>query len=113
MLAVTAGSSAEACSPRGQEGDTRLILWPVHYSLHYLGFTVLEPALMTGVRGGYSGDDAVKQDHYLAGQLQSYGEQLANLDGVAAIPFNAPEDWDANKRLKPGAPVYSPFIHHG
>ena len=30
LLSVTAGSSREACSPDGQEGDTRLILWPVH-----------------------------------------------------------------------------------
>jgi NAD(P)H dehydrogenase (quinone) len=113
MLAVTAGSSAGACSPRGQEGDTRLILWPAHYSLHYLGFTVLEPALMTGVRGGYSGDDAVNQDLYLTRLIDSYTERLANLETSPIIPFNRPEDWGADRRLKPGAPVYSPFIHHG
>lgn len=69
MLAVTAGSSAEACSPRGTEGDTRLVLWPVYYSLHYLGFDVLEPLLMTSIRGGFSGQAALEQDR-LQGRMR-------------------------------------------
>lgn len=59
LLSVTAGSSSDACAHDGQEGDARLHLWPINYALHYLGFTVLVPALMFGVRGSFAGEDAV------------------------------------------------------
>jgi NAD(P)H dehydrogenase (quinone) len=112
MLSVTAGSSAEACVHDGQEGDTRLILWPIHYALRYVGFAVLEPTLITGVRGGYSGEAAAVQDRYLDVQLQSYRLRFANLDNIPVVPFNAENDWDERRKLKPNAPIYSPFIRH-
>jgi len=112
ILSVTAGSSAEACSPDGQEGDTRLILWPIHYALHYVGFTVLEPSLITGVRGGYVGDEAAAQDRYLGAQLQAHRLRLGNLNDMPVIPFNRPDDWDERHKLKLNAPVHSPFIRH-
>jgi NAD(P)H dehydrogenase (quinone) len=112
MLSVTAGSTAEACAPDGQEGDTSLILWPIHYALHYLGFTVLEPKLITGVRGGYFGADAADQDRHLDAQLQAHRNWPSELDGRPVIPFNSADDWDESRKLKPDAPVYSPFIRH-
>jgi NAD(P)H dehydrogenase (quinone) len=45
-------------------------------------------------------------------QLHSYRAQLANLDAIPAIQFNAAEDWDEHGKLKPQAPVHSPFIRH-
>ena len=112
MLSVTAGSPAEACMHDGQEGDTRLILWPIHYALHYVGFTVLEPSLITGVRGAYSGDDAAAQDRHLDAQLQAHRLRLDNLTDIPVIPFNSGNDWDERRKLKPNAPVHSPFIRH-
>jgi NAD(P)H dehydrogenase (quinone) len=112
MLSVTAGSSAAACAHDGQEGDTRLILWPTHYSLHYLGFTVLEPTIITGVRGGLAGDDAIAQSRYLEEQLLAQRARFANVDAIPVIPFNMAEDWDDRRKLKPHAPVHSPFIRH-
>lgn len=112
MLSVTAGSSAAACSHDGQEGDTRLILWPIHYTLHYLGFTVLEPALIFGVRGGLTGEADIAQRRCLEGELRAHCARLANLDTGTAISFNTAEDWDEQRKLKPGAPVHSPFIRH-
>lgn len=112
MLSVTAGSSREACSPQGQEGDTRLILWPINYSLHYVGFTVLEPAIITDVRGGRAAADAESQRMQLAQRLQDHRAMFEQIDRRASIPFNCPDDWDEQGRLKPGAPVHSPFIRH-
>jgi NAD(P)H dehydrogenase (quinone) len=112
MLSLTAGSSAAACAHDGQEGDTRLILWPNHYALHYLGFTVLEPAIITGVRGGYKGDEAVAQARYLEEQLRAHRERFANVDAIPVIPFNTSADWDEHRKLKPHAAVHSPFIRH-
>jgi NAD(P)H dehydrogenase (quinone) len=112
LLSVTAGSSAADCSPDGKEGDTRLILWPIHYSLHYVGFTVLEPAIVTGVRGGLDGEQALAQAHYLERELGEHRARLANIDARAALRFNAAQDWDEHGKLRPGAPVHSPFIRH-
>jgi NAD(P)H dehydrogenase (quinone) len=112
MLSVTAGASAEACAHDGQEGDTRLLLWPIHYSLHYLGFTVLEPTLVMGVRSDYDGARAAIQDRHLKAQLEAHRARLSDLDAIAEIPFNAADDWDDSRKLKPGAAVHSPFIRH-
>jgi NAD(P)H dehydrogenase (quinone) len=112
LLSVTAGASADACAHDGQEGDARLHLWPINYALHYLGFTVLEPALIFGVRGSLAGEDAVARKRYLEEELHRHRARLADVDTVPAIPFNAGEDWDNRRRLKPHAPVHSPFIRH-
>jgi NAD(P)H dehydrogenase (quinone) len=112
MLSVTAGASADACAHDGQEGDTRLILWPINYALRYLGFTVLEPALIPGVRGGFTGQDAVAQRRYLDECLGRHRALFADIDAVPAIPFNVAEDWDDRRKLRPQAPVHSPFIRH-
>lgn len=112
MLSVTAGSPTEACAPDGREGDTRLLLWPIHYALHYLGFRVLDPLILTSVR--QVRDEAEREAHerLLEGQLASHAERLTHLDDVQSICFNAEDDWDEHRKLKPGAPVYSPFIRH-
>ncbi len=112
MLSVTTGSPAEACMHDGQEGDTRLLLWPFHYALHYVGFTVLEPKLVTGVRGAHAdGTDAARQAR-LDDLLLAHADRFSDIDRVRAIAFNGPDDWDERRKLKPGAPVYSPFIRH-
>jgi NAD(P)H dehydrogenase (quinone) len=112
ILSVTAGSSMEACAHDGQEGDTRLILWPINYSLHYLGFTVLESMIITGVRSAAVGEDSGARKHRLEEQLRRHAMQFANPDAIPAIPFNAAEDWDERRKLKACAPVHSPFIRH-
>jgi NAD(P)H dehydrogenase (quinone) len=110
-LSVTAGSSAEACAHDGREGDTPLILWPINYALHYVGFTVLEPAVVAGVRG-YRGAEAIAQHRSLEEQLQSPRAWISTLDTVPIVPFNGADDWDERRKLKNDAPVYSPFIRH-
>ena len=52
LLSVTTGASARACAVDGREGDTRLLLWPLMYSLRYVGFDVMEPHVVHGVRSG-------------------------------------------------------------
>lgn len=112
MLSVTAGASAEACAHDGQEGDTRLILWPINYSLRYLGFTVLEPALITGVRRGLTGKDAVAQKRHLEACLRRHRVWFTNVGAIPVIGFNRADDFDERRKLKSYAPVYSPFIRH-
>ena len=112
VLSVTAGSSAEACSHDGREGDTRLILWPINYALHYVGFTVLEPLILTSIRDARDDIEAHDQARFLEGQMRCHSETLASLHRRSAVPFNAEDDWDERRKLKAGAPVHSPFIRH-
>jgi NAD(P)H dehydrogenase (quinone) len=111
-LSVTAGASRDACAPDGQEGDTRLILWPIHYALRYVGFTVLEPLIVTDVRGGRAGPDAHRQKVHLEDRLRVHRTAFENIDARPAIAFNRAEDWDEHGKLRPDAPVHSPFIRH-
>jgi NAD(P)H dehydrogenase (quinone) len=39
-------------------------------------------------------------------------QRLGDLSAVRSIPFNRREDFDARGKLRPEAPVYSPFIRH-
>ena len=112
MLSVTAGSSADACAYDGQEGDTALLLWPIHYSLHYVGFTVLQPRIMTAIRSARADDNPADQADYLSAQLLTHRDWVASLPNTPAIPFNRAQDWDERRKLTPAAPVYSPFIRH-
>jgi NAD(P)H dehydrogenase (quinone) len=112
LLCVTTGSSEAACSPDGREGDTRLMLWPTLYALRYVGFTVLEPFLIHGVRSGLHGQHADAQDRRLLCEAQRYRELLLDLDVAPVVPFNSDDDWDEAEKLKLTAPVHSPFIRH-
>src|SRR5262245_4015586 len=91
LLSVTAGSSQAACAPDGREGDTSLILWPVHYTLHYVGFTVLEPVIITDVRGGKTGADEEQQRHVLQQCLHDQHATYEHIEARSRIAFNQPE----------------------
>lgn len=106
LLSVTTGSSASDCSPRGREGDTRLILWPALYSFHYVGFDVFEPFLVFGVKGRIDIEHVAAENQ----SLQCYETFLDGIERAPLMKFNGAEDWDAAGRLKIGAPSYSPFI---
>ena len=112
LVCVTTGSSAEACSFDGREGDTHLILWPLLYALRYVGYTVLQPYIIHGVRGGLSEDAAKAKKEYLLGMERDYKERLLNIHTAPRVSFNSDNDWDEQGKLKPEAPVHSPFIRH-
>lgn len=110
LMCVTTGSSAAACSYNGREGDTQLILWPSLYALRYVGFTVLEPFFIHGVRGDSTGEERVAHDRALQEQVAAYRRLLLDVPNAPTVAFNADADWDESGTLKPEAPVYSPFI---
>lgn len=112
LMSVTTGSSEAACSFSGREGDTRLMLWPCLYSLRYLGFSVIEPFVLHGVRGGLEGEAAASLRQHLSEKEQEYTSLLRNIESAPLMRFNSDDDWDEKGKLKPNAPSYSPFIRH-
>jgi NAD(P)H dehydrogenase (quinone) len=112
IFSVTTGSSEDACSFDGQEGDTELILWPPMYAFRYLGFTVLRPFIINGVRSGLGGLEKEQQETYLLKAADLYCAVLKEIDARSAVQYNVASDWMPNKKLKPGATIFSPFIRH-
>jgi len=62
MLSLTVGTSPETYAFDGRSGDIDLLLWPVNFSLAYVGFTVLQPFIGYGVEAGlrYSSAEVVE-----------------------------------------------------
>lgn len=112
LLSVTTGSSARACAVDGREGDTRLLLWPLMYSLRYIGFEVMQPHIVHGVRSGLRGEHAQAHDAALAAATHAYRERLAQWRQWPTVPFNDSGDFKQGVALRAEAPVHSPFIRH-
>lgn len=101
LLSVTSGAPAEAFGPGARGGDLDTLLWPIHYSLHYMGFTVLPPFVAGGVQGhGYAYQDGDAFDAHLARQQAAWADHLAGLDSATPLAFPGWDDWDARGQPK-------------
>ncbi|MCU4655092.1 NAD(P)H-dependent oxidoreductase [Roseibacterium sp. SDUM158016] len=110
LFCVSTGAKASESGPGGKEGETRLLLWPLAYTLRYCGFDVAEPLLVHGVHGYFTGAEEAALEERLSGVLAAQAGMIAGLSGRALMSFNADADFDDEGRLKPGAPSHSPFI---
>jgi NAD(P)H dehydrogenase (quinone) len=112
MISVTVGTGPETYAHDGRSGDIDMLLWPVHFSLAYVGFRVLQPFIAYGVEAGlkYSDPDAVRKR--LQGVEESFAERLAAIDDVPEIRFNRMSEWGTNGRIAQDAPAHSAFIRH-
>ncbi|WP_428512443.1 NAD(P)H-dependent oxidoreductase [Roseovarius sp.] len=95
MVSVTTGAPEQAFGPGSRGGDFDVMLWPVQYSLHYMGFTVLPPFISYGVQGhGYSYEDRDSLEGRLKVNLDTWGRRLSNLDSDTPLHFPGWDDWD-------------------
>ncbi|HKX07381.1 MAG TPA: NAD(P)H-dependent oxidoreductase [Stellaceae bacterium] len=111
MLSVTVATSRETYVYNGRSADIDLLFWPVNFSLAYVGFTVLAPFVGYGVETGlrYSADDITPRFRRIEADL---ADRLRYVDASPVIPFNRMSDWTETGRIRPDAPVYSPFVRH-
>ena len=112
MLSVTVGTSAATYEHNGRSGDIDLLLWPVHFTLAYVGYSVLGPLIAYGVEAGLRYSDPAAIATRLKGVERDLGARLAMLDEVPTIPFNRMAEWGADGRVVASAPAHSPFIRH-
>ena len=110
MLSVTVGTSPETYAFDGRSGDIDLLLWPVNFSLAYVGYSVLTPFVAYGVEAGLRYSDPTAIAERLLGIEKDLERAIAEIDQRPVIPFNRMEEWGADGRIKPGMPVYSPFM---
>jgi NAD(P)H dehydrogenase (quinone) len=110
MVSVTVGTGEATYEHNGRSGDIDLLLWPVHFSLAYVGYTVLKPFVAYGVEAGLRYSDASAVQARLARIGEALVATLGGIDAIPAVPFNRMADWGADGRVVPEAPAYSPFI---
>ncbi len=112
LMVVTAGASENACAYNGRDGDMRLMLWPAMHALHYIGFTVAEPYLIHGVRGGTQNDEKSAIEKEISHKIKQLKNKLQKFDEWPNLRFNTQSDFTGDKRLKTDAEEYSPFVRH-
>lgn len=112
MLSVTVGTGEETYAFNGRSGDIDLLLWPINFSLAYVGYDVLEPFVAYGVEAGlrYSAKDDVERR--LVAIADDLKLSLAELAVRKTIRFNQMTEWGADGRIVPEAPSHSPFMRH-
>lgn len=104
ICSVTIGAPASVLGPGSRGGDTETMLWPIQYSLHYMGFSVLPPFLAPGMPGhGFAGADAASDR--LERHKAAWAQRLAALQREGPLAFPGWDDWDEAGRRRDGAPV--------
>ncbi len=111
VCSVTTGAPSVSFCHNGRGGDIHLLLWPMHYSLYYMGYAVLPPFLAFGVQGhGF----AYEEEQTFRDQLETYksdwAARLERLETDTPISFPGWDDWDELGVLKPGVEGYDYFI---
>ncbi|TQV83104.1 NAD(P)H-dependent oxidoreductase [Denitrobaculum tricleocarpae] len=99
LISVTTGAPRDAFGPGSRGGDFDTMLWPLQYSLHYMGFSVLPPFVSYGVQGhGYRYEDEESLRRRLGQNLSDWRSHLSALECVTPIGFPVWEDWDDKGR---------------
>lgn len=104
FVSVTAGGPETSFRHDGRNGDIELVLWPINFTLYYMGYTVLQHYAVFGVDPNTM--SAVTLDTCSAGLRR----KLQNISTDDPLKFNCWNDWDESGRLKPSAPWYNHFI---
>ena len=112
MLSVTVGTSEATYAHDGRSGDIDLLLWPINFSLAYVGYTVLDSFVAYGVEAGLRYSDDVTVDNRLKRITETFAKTMSKVADIPSIPFNRMDHWGADGHVKSAAPVYSPFIRH-
>ncbi len=102
ICSVTTGAPETAFGLSGRGGNMEHILWPMQYSLHYMGFAVLPAFVAYGIQGhGF----AYQQPDTFAKHLEeckaAWARRLGQLDDIEPIPFPGWDDWDDMGTAKP------------
>lgn len=101
ICSVTTGAPAPTFSRNGRSGHIVTLMWPIHYSLYYLGVQVLPPQVTHGVQGGglsYEAEAVFRER--LEAEKAAWAQRLAGLADESPIPFAGWDDWDEHGVLK-------------
>ncbi|MGD8708757.1 MAG: NAD(P)H-dependent oxidoreductase [Ectothiorhodospiraceae bacterium] len=106
ICSVTTGGPAPTFSRTGRSGAIELLMWPIHCSLYYLGYSVLPPFIAHGIQGGgpvYQAEEAFRAQ--LERDKQRWAQRLEGLEDAQPIPFAGWVDWNEQGLLKAESPA--------
>lgn len=99
LVSVTTGAPRAAFGPGSRGGDFDTMLWPVHYSMHYMGFSVLPPFISYGVAGhGFSYETEGSLRERLQLNLEHWQARLQGVEEDAPLRFPGWADWTEEGR---------------
>jgi NAD(P)H dehydrogenase (quinone) len=110
MLSVTVGTDRNTYEHDGRSGDIDLLLWPVNFTLAFVGYEILAPYVAYGVEAGLRYSDPSAIEERLKTIVANFRGALPRFAEREAVRFNRMEEWGPDGRIVPGAPVHSPFI---
>ncbi len=110
MLSVTVGTSHATYEHDGRSGDIDLMLWPVNFTLAYVGYEILAPYVAYGVEAGLRYSDPAAVEDRLRAVVTDFRAALPRAAHRETVPFNRMEEWGPDGRIAQGAPVHSPFV---
>jgi NAD(P)H dehydrogenase (quinone) len=110
LLSVTVGTSRATYEHNGRSGDISLMLWPVEFTLAYVGYEILAPFVAYGVEGTLRYSDLSEITARLEAIVENLRSDLRSLGERSVVPFNPMSDWGADGRIRPEAAVYSPYV---
>ena len=103
ICSVTTGAPEAAFGPHGRGGDIEQLLWPIQYSLYYMGFAVLPPFVAFGIQGhGYAYQEESRFKHQLDSYKAEWAQRLESLEQAEPLPFPGWNDWDEASHPKSG-----------
>lgn len=109
---VTTGASEKETSFNGKEGDIQMLLWPISYTLRYLGIDVLPYKIINSMHG-YHADIRQKQlENKLEDELKNHPMNITKCFNVEPLAFNEDADFTDDGLLKATATSFTPFIRH-
>lgn len=101
IVSVTTGAPAAAMTPGGRGGNIDTLLWPIQYSLYYMGFSVLPPFVAYGIQGhGYAYQDQSRFTEQLEAYQAQWAGRLATVERIEPIDFPGWDDWDEQGRFR-------------
>lgn len=99
VVSVTTGAPQQAFGPGSRGGAFETMLWPVQYSLHYMGFSVLPPFISFGLQGhGYRYEEEKTLHDRLQCNLSEWRLCLRTLEDATPLRFPSWGDWDKDGR---------------
>ena len=100
ICSVTTGAPQETFEGNGRGGNMDIMMWPIHYSIYYMGFTVLPPFVSYGVQSLPDFErleESLLNEHF-SGLKNAWAQRLKKLDQTIPLVLPGWEDWDETGR---------------
>ena len=110
QFCVTMGASGQESSHNGKEGDINMLLWPMAYTLRYIGMDILPYKILNSVHSYHSDKHKKGLEKYLSREIKKQKSLIQNFQNKEVLKFNSDADFNEEGQLKENAKSYSPFI---